>query len=77
MRKQFYLKQFSLAYICSLNVKTLLFQAIHFRISTQFSFIWLIDRTLSGATPSQNGPGCDGNAELFRVVLEVPYMILH
>ena len=31
----------------SLNVKTVLFQAIHFSISTQFSSIWPIDRTLS------------------------------
>ena len=31
-------------------------------ISTQFSSIWLKDRTLSGATtPGQSGPGSDGN----------------
>ena len=34
----------------SLNVKTPLFQAIQFSISTQFSSIWPIDMTLSGAT---------------------------
>ena len=33
-----------------LNHKTVLFQAIQFGISTQFSSIWSIDRTLSGAT---------------------------
>ena len=43
-------KQFSLALAHSLNVKTILFQAIQFSISTQFSSIWPIDRTLSGAT---------------------------
>ena len=41
-----------------LNVKTVLFQAIQFSISTQFSSIWPIDRTLSGATtPGQSEPG--------------------
>ena len=33
-----------------LNVKTVLFQTIQFSISTQFSSVWPIDRTLSGAT---------------------------
>ena len=38
-----------------LNVKTVLFQVIQFSISTYFSSIWPIDRTLSGATtPSQH-----------------------
>ena len=41
--------------------KTVLFQTIKFCISTQFSSIWPIDRTLSGATtPGQSGPGSDG-----------------
>ena len=32
------------------------------------SFIWLIDRTLSGATtPGQNTPGGDGNEEILRI----------
>ena len=31
-----------------LNVKTVLFQTIQFSISTHFSSIWPIDRTLSG-----------------------------
>ena len=48
-----------------LKVKTVLFQTIQFNISTVWmsnSSIWAIDRTLSGATtPSQSGPGSDGN----------------
>ena len=44
------------------NVKTALFQTIQFSISMQFSSIWLIDRTLSGAiTLAQRGPRSDGN----------------
>ena len=59
--KQFYFKQFSLAQVYSLNVKAVLFQAIQFGISTQFSSIWAIDRILSGATaPGQSGPGSNG-----------------
>ena len=42
--------------------KTVLFQTIQFSISTQFSSIWPIDRTISGATTSgQSGSGSDGN----------------
>ena len=41
--------------------KSFLFQIIQFSISTQFSYIWSIDRTLSGATTlGQRGPGSDG-----------------
>ena len=62
MSKQFFFKQFSLAYVCSLNVKTVLFQAIQFSLSTQFSSIWPINKALSGATtPGQSGHGSDGN----------------
>ena len=40
----------------------LVFQTIQFSISLQFSSIWPIDRTLSGATtPGQSGHGSDGN----------------
>ena len=40
--------------------KTVLYQTIQFSISTQFSSIWPIDRTLSGAaTPDENGHGSD------------------
>ena len=62
MLKQFYFKQFSLSWVRSLYVKTVLFQGIQFSISVQFSSIWSIDRTLSGATTSApNEPGSDGN----------------
>ena len=47
-----------------LNVKTFqfLFQTIQFSVSTQFSSIWLIDRTLPGATTlDQIGSGSDDN----------------
>ena len=45
-----------------LNVKIILFQIVQLRISTQFSSIWPIDKTLSDATNSgQSGPGSDGN----------------
>ena len=39
-----------------------------FSISTQFSSIWPIDRTLSGATtPGQSGPGSDGNEGVLHI----------
>ena len=42
--------------------KTVLFLTLQFSISTQFSFIWPIDRTLSGATTAaQSKPGVNGN----------------
>ena len=48
--------------------KTVLFQTIQFSISTQFSSIRHIDRNLSGATtPSQSGPGSDGNKGVLRI----------
>ena len=62
MSKQFYFKQFSVVQVCSLNMKTVLFQGIQFGISMHFSSICPIDRTLSGVTsPSQGGPGSDDN----------------
>ena len=68
MSKQFYFKQFSLAQLHSLNIKTVLFQAIQFSISTHFSSIWPIDRTLSGATTSgQCGPESDSNEGVLRI----------
>ena len=37
-------------------------------MSTQFSSIWPIDRTLSGATtPGQSGPGSDGIEGVLRI----------
>ena len=51
-----------------LNVKTVLFQVVQFSISTQFSSIWPINRTLSGVTtPGQSGPGSDGNKGVLRI----------
>ena len=55
-------------YWCSLNIKTVLFQAIKFSRSTQFSSIWFIDRTLSGATTmGQSEPGSDVNEWVLRI----------
>ena len=51
-----------------LNVKTVLFQTIQFSISTQFSSIWPIDRTLSIATTlGQSELGSDGNEGVLRI----------
>ena len=48
-----------------LQTKTVTFQAIQFSISTQFSSIWPIVRTLSGTTtPGQSKPESDGNEEV-------------
>ena len=42
--------------------KRVLFQTFQFNISTLISFIWPIDRVLSGdTTPGQSGPGSDDN----------------
>ncbi len=44
--------------------KTVLFQAIQFRISS----IWPIDRALSGVTTQgQSGPGSDGNEGVLQI----------
>ena len=68
MSKQFHFKQFSLALVRSLNVKTVLFLKIPFSISTQFSSIWPIDRTLSGATSEgQRGLESDNNEGVLRI----------
>ena len=51
-----------------LNVKTVLFPTTQFSISIQFSSIWQIGRTLSGATtPGQSGPGSDGKKGVLRI----------
>ena len=55
-------KQFSFAYVRSLNVKTVLSQTIQFSISTQFTSGYPTDQTQSCATtPGQSGLGNDGN----------------
>ena len=67
-QKHFYFKQFSLAQVSNLNIKTVLFQVIQFSISTQFTSIWLIDRALLGATtPGQSGHGSNGNKEVLHI----------
>ena len=49
-------------------LKTVPFQIIQFSLSTQFSSIWSIDRTLSGATIlGLRGPGRYGNEGMFRI----------
>ena len=69
MSKQSYFKHFSLAYVRSWNIKTVLLQVIQFSITSQFSSIWAIDRTLSDATtPGQGWPKSNGN----EVVLSIP-----
>ena len=51
-----------------LNVKTVPFQTVQFSISTQFSSIWTINRTLSGTTTlSQSGPGSDSIEGILRI----------
>ena len=49
MQKQFHFKQFSLAQVRSLNVKTFLLLTIQISMCTKFSSIWPIDRILLGA----------------------------
>ena len=62
MSKAVLLKQFSLAWVNSLDSKTFLYLAIQFSISTQFNSIWPIDKTLSVATTlGQSGPENNGN----------------
>ena len=49
-------------------IKTVQYQTIQFSTSTQFSSIWPIDRTFSGATTlGQSGIGSDGNEGVLRV----------
>ena len=48
--------------------KTVLFQATQSIISTLFSSIWPVDRTLSGATTvAQSGIGNDGNKGVLHI----------
>ena len=49
--------------------KKVLFQTIQLSISTHFSSIWPIDRTLSGGTtPGQCGAGSDGNEGILHIL---------
>ena len=62
LQKQFHFKQFNLAWVRCLNVRTVLFRVFQFSIDTQFSCISPTESTLSCATtPGQSGPGSDGN----------------
>ena len=66
--KQFYSKQFSLAWVRSLNIKTVLFQVIQVSISPHFCYISPIDRALSGAsTPDPSEPSSDSNDWVLRI----------
>ena len=48
--------------------KLVLYQAIQFNISMQFSSIWLVDRALSGTTtPGQSRPGSNDNEGVLRI----------
>ena len=48
--------------------KIVLFLAIQFNLSAQFSFIWPLDKTLSDAiTLGQRGSGSDGNEGVLRI----------
>ena len=69
MSKAFYFKQFSLAKVLNLYLKTVLFQVIQFSIIKQFSSIQLIDRVPPGATtPGQSGPGSDGDERVLHIL---------
>ena len=63
--------QFSISIVFVHTVKcqnSSIFQTIQFSISTQFSSIWSIDRTLSGATTlSQSEPGSDSNEGVLHI----------
>ena len=60
-----------------LNVKTVLFQTIQFSVITQFSSIWPIDRTLSGATTlSESEPGSDSNKGVLYIP-QAPALLKH
>ena len=63
--------QFSISIVfvhTELNIKTVLFQVIQFIISTQFSSIWPINRTLSDATTlGQSRSGSDGSKWILHI----------
>ena len=51
-----------------LCIQTVLFQTIQFTISTQFRYIWPIDKALSSATtPGQSVPGSVDNEGVLRI----------
>ena len=61
-----------------LNVETVLFHAIHLSISTQFSSIKPIERTVSGATILGHvGPESDGNKEVLAFPKSLAFLEPH
>ena len=55
--------------ITQFECQTVLFQKIQFSMSTQFSSIWPINRTLSGTTiPYLCGPGNNGNKGVLHIL---------
>ena len=49
--------------------KSVLFKNIQCSLSMPFSFIWPIDRALSGSSsPGQSGPGSDGNEGVLSIL---------
>ena len=57
-----------------LYIQTGLFQTIQFTMSTQFSLIWPIDRTLTGATsPGQIRSGSDGRKGVLYIFPKLQY----
>ena len=57
-----------------MNVKTVLFQAVQFRISTKFSSIWPIEKTLSDATTLvQSETLSDGNERVLCILQSITW----
>ena len=68
MSKQLYFKEFSLAEIGSLNIKTVQLEVIQFGISAHFSYIWPIDNIqLVVFSLGQCGPWSDCNEWVIRI----------
>ena len=58
--------------------KIVLFQTIQLSISTQFSSIWTLNRTLSGATtPDQSGSGNHGYKGYSKFPKDLELLKLH
>ena len=78
MSQLFRSKQLSFTKVRSLNIKTVLFQLIHFSVGMHFSSIWLIDWTLSSATTlGVSGPGSDGNEGILLIPKPTALLKVH
>ena len=77
MSKQFYFKQFSLIYVRSLNIKTVILQAIQFsKIHCLVLFDqWIGPYQVLLLWPSR--PGRDNNKELFYIPQAPPLLEPH